>query len=500
MKQVVLAIALILVSKPVLSAQYTSMFGFEYELPKGWTVLDSSLANKEDKALLQTLGANHIYQNKGYGDLLEKIKTGEVEYLLSDKATPSNFKNNLRIQLVKKTQTSNEKVSCPLIEQELKELYFRQIRMKECVTKQSNGISYLEYSFSRPLLGITSVQSDILIGPDMKLVLMGASDKRVGDILKKHQSYMVGVITKYYQNNPPPRLEKTSTEVGSEPVATDHKSVEVSGNIVEKQERLEQANVEKTAVEQNTVEQATIEQKSLTRDDTEIAERWEPSFLRPQVKKSDPPDTEVVPAEPRQTVQSVVLAPVEPVQAAMDMKPAQSDPLPIETEIDSEIESEDPVELEKLADAYEKGKGVRRDMGKSTALYLKAANLGSATAQNRYASILYQGLGVDKNQTEAKKWFLKAALQGHEQAGRNLFAIYNAEARSGNEDSRYALAQHYINGDGVPKDPFRGIALLEKAANHGHEPSRKDLHKIYSEGLHGVRKNPEMALKWSMGN
>lgn len=442
MKRILIAIAVIFMSKAALSAPYKSMFGFEYELPKGWTVLKPDVGKVGySKKLLQTLGSNNVYQNRGFGELLEKINAGEVEYLLSDRMmTWSNFRNNMRIQLVKNANPTNmpEKFSCSDIAKELKVLYFSQIRMKECGVKKSNGVSYLEYSFSRPLLGITAVQSYIPIGPGEKIVLMGASNKKAAKTLKKHQLYLAGVIIKHYKD-----LQNVSVSTKKVRKEKIHQEA-VSG--LEKLSSFGNADVQYNVGAILEKDQAKVKVKAKAK-------------VKAKVKAKDPDNA------------------IEHSQPAADM--------------------ENPLELEKMADAYYKGKGVKKDIAKSIDLYIKAANLGASGAQNRYASILYQGLGVDKNQLEAKKWFLKAAKQGNEQAGRNLLAIYRAEARSGNQNSRYALAKLYISGDGVEKNSARGVSLLEKAASHGHEQSRIELEKIYSEGLYGIKKNPDMALKWS---
>ncbi|MDH5326031.1 MAG: sel1 repeat family protein [Gammaproteobacteria bacterium] len=472
MKRIIIAIAVIFTSQAAWSAPYKSMFGFEYDLPSGWSVLKSDAAKNE---LLRDLGSNDLYQGKGFGDLLEKIQAGEVEYLLSDKINRSNFKNNMRIQLVKSSNQTNltdESYSCAEKSKELKDLYFRQIRMKGCHVKKSNGVAYLEYSFSRPHLKIEAVQSEIPIGPGMKLVLMGTSDTKVVKSLVRHHSYMLDVVIEHYK-------DAKNVPVNANKAITESKPVETVSTPVISEAKLDDSFSSSGFDSTEPKEDLSATKNSTGFDNTKALFR-----ARSMFNKSDEKDSyrENDKDDYRETIKEE-----EKVQKSFDDQ----------NRLQAIDLSQSAEEMEKMAEAYFTGKGVTKDIDRSISLFDKAANLGLASAQNRYASILYQGLGIKKNPNEAKKWFLEAAKQGHKQAGNNIVAIYNAEARSGNESSRHALALMYINGDGVEKDPYRGVSLLEKAAKHGHDPSRAELEKIYSEGLHGITKNPDMALKWS---
>ena len=56
----------------------------------------------------------------------------------------------------------------------------------------------------------------------------------------------------------------------------------------------------------------------------------------------------------------------------------------------------------------------------------------------------------------ARKWYEKAAVQGH-------------------ADAQYKLGDMYYNGKGVPQDYDRARQLFEKAAAQRHEGARKRL-------------------------
>ena len=71
-------------------------------------------------------------------------------------------------------------------------------------------------------------------------------------------------------------------------------------------------------------------------------------------------------------------------------------------------------------DAEIAAKREQREKELVESLYIRACN-GDATAQYRYANILYHGLnGVAPNEDEAMRWWTHAANQGHSGAAHNL--------------------------------------------------------------------------------
>ena len=69
------------------------------------------------------------------------------------------------------------------------------------------------------------------------------------------------------------------------------------------------------------------------------------------------------------------------------------------------------------------------------------------------------GIGVKQDQTEAVKWFRKAA-------------------ELGNDEAQYSLGMCYNLGQGVPKDNIEAIQWLKKAAEQGHDKAQKILEKL----------------------
>lgn len=103
----------------------------------------------------------------------------------------------------------------------------------------------------------------------------------------------------------------------------------------------------------------------------------------------------------------------------------------------------------KLAQAYEDGNGVPKDVVQAAAWYRKAAEQGNAEAQNSLGVMYHVGEGVDENKRLAVEWYEKAARQ------RNANAMFN-------------LGVAYYNGDGVQVDDdlsYAWFVLAEEAGN-----------------------------------
>lgn len=157
-------------------------------------------------------------------------------------------------------------------------------------------------------------------------------------------------------------------------------------------------------------------------------------------------------------------------------------------------------------EAQADGKLVAQDYDGAAALYLRAAQAGSASAAYEYAILCGRGLGVAKSGDEAKKWFLASARQGYPPAelelGREKFlpdperlAWLTKASDAGSPQAEYWLAQSKLQGrDGVPKDEEGGWALLKKAAAQEDTFAKLTLAGAYLRGgVEGVPKDLDKA-------
>ena len=90
----------------------------------------------------------------------------------------------------------------------------------------------------------------------------------------------------------------------------------------------------------------------------------------------------------------------------------------------------------------------RGDYGFALFTYRYWAHLNVALAQYRLARLYEHGLGTNRDDTEAAKW-------------------YRAASETGYEPAHVALARLYEHGRGVPRDDATAFALYQKAAAAG---------------------------------
>ena len=107
---------------------------------------------------------------------------------------------------------------------------------------------------------------------------------------------------------------------------------------------------------------------------------------------------------------------------------------------------------------------------------LQAAKQGNVEAQYNLGFIFDMGWGVDQSDTEAVKWYLKAANQE--------FHI-----------AQYALGQHYKDGKGVKQSDSEAVKWFIKSANKGLFVAQFELGECYRDGR-GVQQSDTEAAKW----
>ena len=104
----------------------------------------------------------------------------------------------------------------------------------------------------------------------------------------------------------------------------------------------------------------------------------------------------------------------------------------------------------------------------------KSAQTGDANAQYSLGALYYTGQLIDKDKSQARKWFKKAADQGEPTA-------------------QYYLGQIYLNGDGINKNKMTAIEWLKKSAKQGEKKAEIKLTKL---GVKFVKKQtPRKKLK-----
>ena len=124
--------------------------------------------------------------------------------------------------------------------------------------------------------------------------------------------------------------------------------------------------------------------------------------------------------------------------------------------LQKDAEAGDALAQLNLGAAYDNGMGVKRDIEQALIWYQKAAEQGLAEAQFNLAHLL---VTEEISTVAAAEWMLKAAEQGM-------------------VDAEFLMGVIYAEGIGVEIDPVESRRWLEKAANKGHIRARARLKEM----------------------
>lgn len=96
----------------------------------------------------------------------------------------------------------------------------------------------------------------------------------------------------------------------------------------------------------------------------------------------------------------------------------------------------------------------------------KHAENGYAEAQYALGQCFQYGYEVDPSYSEAMKWYMKGAAQGHKESDEALYGFYNKElerrAKQGETKAQYRLGECYLNGIGVEKNRTTAESWMKK--------------------------------------
>lgn len=130
-----------------------------------------------------------------------------------------------------------------------------------------------------------------------------------------------------------------------------------------------------------------------------------------------------------------------------------------------------------LGKCYSKGEhGAPQDFVRAAEFLRKAAEKGSAYAQNDLAALYARGRGVKQDYEEAAKWYRKAAEQGDPLA-------------------QYSMGRICEQGRGVPRDLEVSLKWYRKAAAHDQPDALLILGDIYLKGNSATKSDPREAFR-----
>ncbi|KAG0234249.1 hypothetical protein BGW42_006754, partial [Actinomortierella wolfii] len=156
--------------------------------------------------------------------------------------------------------------------------------------------------------------------------------------------------------------------------------------------------------------------------------------------------------------------------------------------------------------------GMKGQPLEDVSILLSRANSGEAEAQVALAVMYEKGDVVEQNDSEAFKWYLRAAahesteaqvkvgmylLNGNGTEVNHGAAIYwiRQAAMKGDLRAQYFLGRMYENGRGAKQDYVEAVSWYRKAAEQGDETAQCNLGFMYKNG-YGVEQDYFEAVSW----
>lgn len=129
----------------------------------------------------------------------------------------------------------------------------------------------------------------------------------------------------------------------------------------------------------------------------------------------------------------------------------------------------------RLGQMLYQGIGTERDEEEAVRYWQQAAKLGNVNAQYTLGCLYLKGEEITKDMGKAVAWLRKAALQG-------------------NEYAQYRLGSLYLLGEDVPQDLEEAIRWLELSADQGNQYAQYALGKLFLYGQPGMSRDKEKAV------
>lgn len=179
----------------------------------------------------------------------------------------------------------------------------------------------------------------------------------------------------------------------------------------------------------------------------------------------------------------------------------------------------DPYALYALARALSESEGsVMADPTRAADLYKRAAEKGHAFAVLRYGMALAEGAGVKKDFAAAQRWLIQAQESGVPEAAlamgdltvrmpasrdkaandkllKTALGWYQLAANGGVPSGQFKLANAYLAGAGVPRDPAQAQLWYGRAAQQGLMEAQQALGIMLTGGVGGST-DPVEGYKW----
>jgi uncharacterized protein len=160
---------------------------------------------------------------------------------------------------------------------------------------------------------------------------------------------------------------------------------------------------------------------------------------------------------------------------------------------------------------YVTGDGVGRDDSQALKWFRKAADQDNPIGERYLAEMYFKGRGVPADNAEAAKWLRLAADQDDAQSEHNLAVMYlqalgvpknfkeaakwmSRSAEQGLAAGELGLGVLYENGNGVPEDPVEAMKWYRKAVDQGNSDALNNLARLLANSKNASVRNPQEAI------
>lgn len=183
------------------AATYESGYGFKFQLSDNWVVVTPErLSQFQDKGL--DIEAMDEAAEK---EILQRVDTGRIEYYFDRTHSKKEFTSNISVQgnvrAVPRTE-QDAKSSCERMPSQLKAMYGDKVKVEDCGLAKANGVPYMHYEYSGAAPGVTTVQDEFQLTPNLALIVVGASQDSGLSDLRQGLGNVVGGITRHIQQSP----------------------------------------------------------------------------------------------------------------------------------------------------------------------------------------------------------------------------------------------------------------------------------------------------------
>jgi TPR repeat protein len=192
--------------------------------------------------------------------------------------------------------------------------------------------------------------------------------------------------------------------------------------------------------------------------------------------------------------------------------PPSSSPVgPDLVELKARAESGDVKAQTQLGMAYASGDGIQADETEAVKWFRRAAEKNDAAGQYLLGEMYLTGRGVSPDLTEAAKWMRRAAEGGDARGQFNLAVMYaqgqgfskdegeaakwmRRSADQGLAAGQFGLGSMFAHGNGVPQSAIDAVIWYRKAADQGDPAAMNNLALLLATSTDPKVRNPKDAI------